>query len=413
MTRPNCVAALKERTDGQADPALADVVIADGPRVVRFLKEHGVAITSGEDYPQFAYTLQPATLVPQGYAWKDKGGDRMMRRLESRLIELGGSLLRGHEAQHLVADQHRVRGCSGVTSSGDAFSVRAEDVILAGGGFEANLEMLREFAVSAAPEKLFKRNSGAATGAALRMAVEVGAACTNLGGFYGHCLSRDAFRNDRVWPFPHLDPLLQAGIIVGPDGKRFADEGIGGTFIANAIARLPDPASAVVIVDERIWTERGTTNPPPPYAPNPQLPECGGTMFSAPTIKQLATLAGLPPKALVDEVARYNDAVSRNACATLTPARSAEKSEPWTIASGPFHAFPACAGLTYTMDGISIDAQSRALDDERRPIAGLYAAGCSTGGLEGGRRAGYVNGMLKSCVTALRAAEHLLGVSRA
>ena len=243
------------------------------------------------------------------------------------------------------------------------------------------------------------------------MALEVGAVRTQLGGFYGHCLSRDAFHNDRLSPFPYLDPLLQAGIIVGPDGKRFADEGIGGTYIANAIARLPDPAAAVVIVDERIWTERGTTNPPPPYAPNPRLPDCGGTMHSAPTIEQLAKVAGLPKHALLDEVAGYNDAVSHGAVATLSPTRSANKFEPWTIARAPFHAFPACSGLTYTMDGIAIDVDSRVLDDERRPIAGLYAAGCSTGGLEGGTKAGYVNGMLKSSVTALRAAERLLGGS--
>jgi len=241
------------------------------------------------------------------------------------------------------------------------------------------------------------------------MALEVGAARTELGGFYGHCLSRDAFHNDRLWPFPYLDPLLQAGIIVGPDGKRFADEGIGGTYIANAIARLPDPASAVVLVDQRIWAERGSTNPPPPYAPNPRLLDCGGTMHSALTIKQLATKAGLPRQALADEVARYNEAVSRGAGAALSPTRSANKFDPWPVASAPFHAFPACSGVTYTMDGIAIDVDSRVLDDERRPIAGLYAVGCATGGLEGGPKAGYVNGMLKSSVTALRAAERLIG----
>ena len=404
-------AVLQERTDGQADAALAEAVVAGGPGVVRFLVEHGVQITTGKDYPQFAYTLQPPTLVPEGYAWKDKGGDRMMRRLEARLIELGGSLLRGHEAQHLVADEVRVRGCSGVTTDGAPFSVRAGDVILATGGFEANLDLLRE-SVSSAPERLFKRHAGAGSGAGLRMACEVGAARTNLGGFYGHVLSRDAFHNDRLWPFPYLDPLLQAGICVGPDGRRFADEGLGGTFVANAIARLPDPASAVVIVDQRIWSERGSTAPPPPYAPNPRLPDCGGTMFSAPTIEQLAALAGLPPHALAHEVARHNDAISRAAGAALSPARSAHKFAPWPIATEPFLAIPACAGITYTMDGIAIDADARVLDDERRPIAGLYAAGCATGGLEGGRRVGYVNGMLKSSVTALRAAEHVLGASQ-
>ena len=104
---------------GQADPALAEGVIADGPRVVRFLLEHGVAITTGENHPGIACTLQPPAVTPEGYAWKDRGGDRMMRRLEARLVELGGLLLRGHEAQHLMADRNRIRGCSGTTFRGE------------------------------------------------------------------------------------------------------------------------------------------------------------------------------------------------------------------------------------------------------------------------------------------------------
>ena len=44
---------------------------------------------------------------------------------------------------------------------------------------------------------------------------------------------------------------------------------------------------------------------------------------------------------------------------------------------------------------------------ENRPIPGLYAAGCATGGLEGGGFAGYVGGLAKSSVTALLAANHI------
>jgi fumarate reductase flavoprotein subunit len=38
-------------------------------------------------------------------------------------------------------------------------------------------------------------------------------------------------------------------------------------------------------------------------------------------------------------------------------------------------------------------------------IEGLYAAGGSTGGLEGGGALGYVGGLIKACVFGLRVAE--------
>ena len=67
---------------------------------------------------------------------------------------------------------------------------------------------------------------------------------------------------------------------------------------------------------------------------------------------------------------------------------------------------PIVAGITYTMGGIRIDPHSRVLDTEGRPIAGCYAAGSCTGGLEGGPRAGYTGGLMKAGITGLRAGEH-------
>jgi fumarate reductase flavoprotein subunit len=72
-------------------------------------------------------------------------------------------------------------------------------------------------------------------------------------------------------------------------------------------------------------------------------------------------------------------------------------------------AFPVCAGITYTMGGILINANAQALDTTGTPIDGLYAVGCASGGLEGGQTSGYVGGLVKSSVTGLRAAEHIVG----
>ena len=311
-------AAFIGRTGGETREDLEKAVLADRMRVVDFFVKQGVDLRRGDDYPQFAHIFMPPALIPEGYVWKDRGGDRMMRVMEARLKALGSQLLRGHAAEHVVMEGSKATGVTGITSSGNPFVVRANSVVLAGGGFEANPEMLRG-RVSPRPERLFRRNSGAGTGDSLRMAQKAGAVATELGGFYGHVLSRSAFENQKLWPFPYLDPLLMAGMLVGPDGRRFADEGLGGTYAANQIARLADPMSAVVIIDERIWRERGVDNPPPPYAPNPWLPNHGGEMHTAATLEELAGKAGLPATELVDEVRAYNASVEARASSNSCP----------------------------------------------------------------------------------------------
>ena len=71
----------------------------------------------------------------------------------------------------------------------------------------------------------------------------------------------------------------------------------------------------------------------------------------------------------------------------------------------PFFAAPVCAGITYTMGGIAIDGDARVLREDDSAIEGLYAAGTTTGGLEGGSASGYVGGLSQSVITGLLAAE--------
>jgi fumarate reductase flavoprotein subunit len=61
------------------------------------------------------------------------------------------------------------------------------------------------------------------------------------------------------------------------------------------------------------------------------------------------------------------------------------------------------------MGGISIDGHGRVKRPDGSVIAGLYAAGGTTGGLEGGGALGYVGGLIKACVFGLRVAEPAAG----
>jgi len=70
-------------------------------------------------------------------------------------------------------------------------------------------------------------------------------------------------------------------------------------------------------------------------------------------------------------------------------------------------AIPLAVGITYTMGGVRIDGRSRVLRSDGAAIAGLYAAGATTGGLEGGPRSTYLGGLVKAGTQALAAAADL------
>ena len=236
------------------------------------------------------------------------------------------------------------------------------------------------------------------------MAIAAGARTLGLDRFYGHVLSRDAMTNDKLWPYPYLDSLATAGIVVGAAGERFVDEGRGGVTITNAIAKLADPFSTTVIFDHAIWEGPGRGGLIPV---NPHLPAVGGTMFSADDPAALARQLGMEPGRLVNTVRSYNQAIAADALSTLAPARRTSRHPALPIAVAPFYAAPACAGITATMGGIAINEHAQALHEDGSAITGLYVAGGAAGGLEGGPEIGYVGGLVKCGVTGLAAAEHI------
>lgn len=393
---------IRSATGGAAEPELVEAVASDALRLVRWLQGQGVRfIKSGRD-PWQTFTLAPPSLPQFGRQWQGRAGDVMLRTLEARLATDGGRILRGHRASRLLTRDGRCAGLVGITQDGAPFTVEAGCVVVADGGFQANLSLLRQH-VTPDPQQLCQRNARTGWGDGLTLAIEAGAAVTGMRDFYGHLLSRDALHNERLWPFPWADDLARSSIVVGPDGRRIADEGRGGVYLANQLARRPDPASAMVIFDEDAWNGPGTLRA---MSANPYMVQAGGTLHSAGTLAELAQRAGLPPDALEAEVADYGAALERSMLAQLDPPRTTPKSAAWPIRRPPFHALPIVPGITYTMGGIRIDGHSRVIGTDGAPISGLYAAGTATGGLEGGPASGYVGGLVKSGVTALRAAEH-------
>ena len=393
------VAKIDAATEGAARKDLARAVAKDGRRLVQWLKSENVDVVRLDGYQ--TAVLAPAWRKGFGLTWKDYGSDVALQRLEANFEKRQGRILRGTRARGLKL------GPSGIeVDTEGSGKLHAASVVIADGGFQANLDMVRAFGISPAPEKLLQRNGGTAVGDGIRLAQSLGAAITESGmnNIYGHIHSRDAMKTDRLWPRPYMDEVAASAIVIDTSGRRVADEGLGGIWLSNAIARMADPLSTTIVFDQPVWDGPGRNHVQPP---NPLLQEAGGTLHRADTLAELAALAGVPPKALEETVAAYNAALDAGTLQTLSPPRSS-RNKPWPIKTPPYYAMPICVAITNCMGGIVVDGDARVLDTSDRPIPGLYAAGSTVGGLDGGPHAGYVGGLIKA-VIGLRAAETIAG----
>lgn len=391
------VASIKRLCD-DARPDLVRAVARNAERAVRWLQGEGSKFIKASASPHHRWVLAPPGRTRPGLDWEGRAGDVLLRRLGSNLAERGGNLIRRARAKKLILENGR---CVGVTADvkSEAKLYRAKAVVLADGGFQAALDLLQAH-VTKAPGRLHQRNAGTGTGDGLRMALAAGAVAVGLNRFYGHLISLDALTNENLWPYPYFDSLVGAAILVDGAGNRIDDEGLGGVHAANAVANIGDPQSAFVVFDRKIWEEAGKGGL---ISVNPHLTREGGTLHQADSTAELAELIGT--KNLATTIKLYNEAIAFGTVGSLSPPRTTLKETPKPILTAPFFAAPVCAGITYTMGGIAIDGDARVLREDDSFIEGLYAAGTTIGGLEGGSASGYVGGLSQSVITGLLAAE--------
>ena len=401
-------AAIEALTGGAGDTQLGELLAEECGRALDWMRGEGAKFIKGGVLEFMRWVLAPPRPRRPGLDWKGRGPDVMLRNLTSRIEERGGTIRRGVRAREIVLADGRVVGVR-AERQGETETIEAAAVVIADGGFQGDPELVKRF-ITSRPEGLFTRGAGTGCGDGLRMAEAAGAALLGTDRFYGHLLGREAFGNEMLWPYPTVDAIAQVSVLVDSGGRRFADEGVGGVYMANELARLTDPLSAAVVFDDAVWTGLAADNRYPPCM-NPSFVKEGGTVFEADDLAGLADMIGVEPDGLAETVTAHNRAVEAGGWAELAPARATDKFPPQPIATKPFRAIQVCAGMTYTMGGIAIDRDSRALKASGAAIEGLYAVGSSTGGMEGGPSAAYLGGLAKAVITGLRAAEAIVAES--
>jgi fumarate reductase flavoprotein subunit len=400
---------IEKGTEGEAAPELARVFAENSRRAIEWLVAEGGKYIMVNAPTGKSIMLAPPRRFNQGLDWEGRGADFLLRTLEANLIKRGGSFMRGAAVQALAMSDG---ACIGVCAriSGKQERIEAKAVIIADGGFSSNRDMVRKY-ITPMADALLIRASHTAMGDGLRMAEEAGAKLQGFGAFYGHPVHRDAVTRPgerMLWPFPMIDPITQVGLVVSRDGKRVADEGRGGIVLANLLAQTEDPLAATLIFDDVVWN---TVARKGPAAGNPMILKTGATLHKDNDLATLANKAGISAGGLHATVNELNRAIADGTAGSLIPARTMKPMAAMPVAKPPFYALPICSGITATMGGIVIDADCRALRPDGNHIPGLFAAGSTVAGLEGGSQMAYMGGLSKAFILGLLAAEGIVRAS--
>ncbi len=255
------------------------------------------------------------------------------------------------------------------TCQGAEHRVRAKAVVLACGGFQANLDWLKE-AWGPPADNFLVRGTPYNRGDVLKVLIAKGAK-TVSDATQGHCVAIDARSPKYDGGIITRVDAVSLGIVVNKNAQRFYDEGedfwpkryaIWGRLVAGQ----PDQIG-YSIVDAKAMGKFM----PPVYPP-----------VRANTLRELATKLEISPDALEKTVAEFNAAVRlgtfdhtiQDDCVTegITPPKTH-----WAlkIDTPPFFGYPLRPGITFTYLGVTVDDKARIILQDGKSCKNIFAAG--------------------------------------
>ena len=256
-----------------------------------------------------------------------------------------------------------------VRVEGHTEEITAGAVVIAAGGFEANIDWLREIWGDAA-DNFIIRGTPYNKGTLLKLLLDAGAQPVGDPS-QCHAIAVDAraprFDGGIV---TRLDSL-PFGIVVNKHGERFYDEGEDAwpkryAIWGRLIASQPDQIAFSIVDAKATRTFMPSVFPP----------------VVASSIHDLAVALGLPAERLEETVAAFNRAVRPGSfdhtrlddCRTegLVPNKTH-----WAqrLDTPPFWGYPLRPGITFTYLGVKVDDRARVLMADGAPARNIYAAG--------------------------------------
>jgi 3-oxosteroid 1-dehydrogenase len=304
------------------------------------------------------------------------GGQSLIARLATIVVREGGELRTNLPVTGLVTDDGgRVTGVAAMSPEGPVRIGARRGVLLAAGGFEGNEGLRLEHGVPGDTAWTMAPR-GTNTGEPIEAAVALGAATDYrpLGWFCPGLAQPDGGGSFTLG--------FRSGLMVDQAGRRYANECLPYDRFGREMAAAPERIPSWYVFDSR---EDGRLPAIAMPEGDPAAHLEAGTWVSAATLEELAEAAGLPPDALVETVARFNQYAATGVDEEFHRGED-EYDTFFATGHGPNKALCALDAPPYfaarfvlsdlgTKGGLVTDTAGRVLREDGTPIAGLYAAG--------------------------------------
>lgn len=358
----------------------------------RLIKQLGIENATAKDYADFlvkqaatkkvpineknvrTYAMRGGELVdwlmdlgvPFGRFQKDKWfhitkdgsapGPHIVRALSKKIADDNINYRLNSQVVDLLMKDGKVVGATVKTGAG-SYKVNAKAVVMAAGGFSASHELVKKWA----PEWVGRPTTGAVslTGDGILMAQKVGAQTVAMQEIKANYLCHPLTARDGV----SLTAITPYNILINHEGKRFVDEGHASINFKSRAMMKQTGHEAYAIVDQTAMDNLKLMRN---YA-------AAGYFVKANTVEELASKLKVDQKAFIKTMKDYMAACQ----AGKDPEFNRRIQYP--IAKAPFYAALVTPSMQSTYGGIKTDEKAQALNADNKPIAGLYAAGATSG----------------------------------
>ena len=347
-------------TGGQTDEELAKFMIAESKDILNWIVEQGVRWQ-----PSLGGTLS----LGRTNSFFLGGGRAMLNALYLTAEKLGVEIVYDAEVTDLQIEHGMFLSATLKQPIDGTTEIRASALVAAAGGFEANIEWLKEYWGEAADNFLI-RGTPYNRGSILKLLLDKGV--QDIGDpTQCHAVAIDARAPKFDGGIITRHDSVVFGIVVNKHAQRFYDEGEDiwpkrYAIWGRLVAAQPDQI-AYIIFDSTVVTSFMPTLFPP---------------IAGATPAELAGKLGLEPAALEKTITEFNAAVQPGTFdhTILDDCRTAGITPPKThwarrIETAPYLAYPVRPGITFTYLGTRVNRQSRMVMKDGKPSANMFAAG--------------------------------------
>ena len=349
---------------GINDPELVETLCANSADAIDWLDEHGITLHNVSSFGGASVKRIHRPVNAEGKTVSV--GSYMIPLLQENCEKAGVKMMLDTTATEILTDANGAAvGVKATGASGETVTVNAKAVVLASGGFGANLDMVVKYK----PELkgFMTTNAPGIQGQGIEMAQAIGAATVDMDQIQIHptveantaALITEGLRGD-------------GAVLINAEGKRFIDE-VGTRDVVSAAEIAQTGSYSWLVVDQAMVDASSVIQ---------GYIKKGYTVTGA-TYEELGKAMGVDAAAFAETMEKWNGYVEAKNDPDFGRTSFANP-----LNTAPYYAVKVTAGVHHTMGGLKINANTEVLNEKGEVIPGLFAAGEVTGGVHGANRLG-------------------------